>query len=200
MQTTDRFGHPPAKSLAPHHRSSQGGSSGQHVVALASLLPCVPVSSIEREPAAGMTHQFLHNLHILAVRDQERGVRMSKSVPADSFLDSGSSRCRLNDSQQQDIRPVRKPALGVWAGKYPIIGFRILARFLPEPEVGRHLSIERNRFSRGFSFAVPDHSKIDRTNNVQLQTREIYIAPLQCEQFAATQPRSHVQVTYHQQR
>jgi hypothetical protein len=33
--------------------------------------PCLRVN-IEREPAAGMPHQFLHNLHVIAVRDQKR--------------------------------------------------------------------------------------------------------------------------------
>jgi hypothetical protein len=47
------------------------------------------------------------------------------------------------------------------AGEYPIIGFRILACFLPQPEIGRHMSVERYGLSRGFSFAVPDFAKIN---------------------------------------
>jgi len=124
---------------------------------------------IEREPTAGMTHQFLHNLYILAVRDQERGVRMSKRVPADSLFDSGSSRRRLNDFQRQDVRPKWVFALRVRAGEYPIVGVGILARFLPQPEVGGHMSVEWNRLSRGFCFAVPDDSEIDGTHHIQLQ-------------------------------
>jgi hypothetical protein len=61
---------------------------------------------------------------------------MSKSVPADSLLNPGSSRCRLNDFQQQDIRPVGKPTLGVWAGKHPIIVFRIACFHVTEPVSG----------------------------------------------------------------
>jgi hypothetical protein len=42
-------------------------------------LPCLRID-IKREPTAGMTHQFLHNLHILAVCNRERRIRMPKSV------------------------------------------------------------------------------------------------------------------------
>jgi hypothetical protein len=51
-------------------------------------LPCLRIN-IKREPTAGMPHQFLHNLHVLAVRDQKRGARMSKRVPSDSLIDTG---------------------------------------------------------------------------------------------------------------
>ena len=86
---------------------------------------------------------------------------MSKRVPPDSLIDSSSPRRRLNDFQQQDIRPKLVFALSMRAGEYPIIGFRILACFLPQPEIGRHMSVERYGLSRGFSFAVPDFAKIN---------------------------------------
>ncbi len=41
---------------------------------------------------------------------------MPKRVPADSLLDAGSSRRRLNDFQQQDVWPAGEPPLGVRAG------------------------------------------------------------------------------------
>jgi hypothetical protein len=69
-----------------------------------SLCPvaCLRIN-VEREAAAGMPHQFLNHLHILAIRDQERRIRMSEGVPADSLLDSSSQSSqsrRLNNFQQ----------------------------------------------------------------------------------------------------
>ena len=37
-------------------------------------------------------------------------------------------------------------------------------------QAGGNVSVEWNRFSRGFCFAASDHSEIDGTDNVQLQT------------------------------
>ena len=43
---------------------------------------------------------------------------MSKSVPANSLLNPGSSRSRLNDLQQEDVRPKRIFPLRVRAGEF----------------------------------------------------------------------------------
>src|ERR1035441_8892560 len=40
------------------------------------------------------------------------------------------------------------------AGKYPILGFRILARFLPQPEIRRHMSVEGHVGARGLFCAL----------------------------------------------
>jgi hypothetical protein len=56
------------------------------------------------------------------------------------------------------------------AGEYPIIGFSILARFLPQPKVGGHMGVEWNRLSRGLRLAVSKVAEIDGTNHIQPQT------------------------------
>jgi hypothetical protein len=43
---------------------------------------------------------------------------------------------------------VGKPTLSVWAAKYPIVGFRILTRFVPQPKVEGRVSVELNRCSQ----------------------------------------------------
>ena len=60
------------------------------------LNSCLGVD-LERAPTIRVSHKFLHDLHILPVRNQQRGKAVPKCVPAD-MLPNTSTRRRGPDN------------------------------------------------------------------------------------------------------
>ena len=130
--------------------------------------------------AACMAHQFLHDLHILAVRNEQCG-GMAKRVPSDMFRDAGLPGGGLDRFLQNRPRPDRTPTVVHTARKDPVARFRINRRFLPYPEICCYAMREGHRSARRLGFALSYGSAVDR----DFQTTKVNVGPLESEQLAS---------------
>src|SRR5271157_3240052 len=94
---------------------------------------------------------------------------------------------------EQRARPIRLGAALVWAGEHPV--FRPIVGSLqpPVPHLLPQVRIERYGFLRGLRLAGP-HLLLDhRAGDVDLELLEIYIRPLETEQFSDSQAGGYIQ-------
>src|SRR5271157_5171744 len=91
--------------------------------------------NLQRAPAVGMTHEFLHHFHILPVRHQHCGKAVPERVPADVLLNPGAGSRRAHHARKKDVGPVRVSASTVRTRKYPVVRLAERAVLLPGPEL-----------------------------------------------------------------
>jgi hypothetical protein len=77
-------------------------------------------------PAARVSHEFLYDFYVFAVRHEHRGKAVAERVPADMLLNSRTQCSRPEDAGDEDIWPIRALAVGMWASEQPIM--RLSAR------------------------------------------------------------------------
>jgi hypothetical protein len=93
---------------------------------------------------------------------------------------------RLNHLLHHHIRPEWQPSPTPRAREYPISSSRVFAAFLPNPEIRSDALVDRNGLPGSFRFAITDDAREDRPLYVDAQVGEIYVAPLESKQLAAS--------------
>jgi hypothetical protein len=142
---------------------------------------------------AGVTHQFLNDLDIFPIGNEQRREGVAKGMPSNSLVDSCPQGRGANDLLQYGIWPERVFPLIMRARENPVISLPIRTCLFPQPEISGYTLLQGDRLARCLRLAIANVALINRAEDVKPQAGEINVAPFQGKQLAATKPRGHIQ-------
>src|SRR3954466_12372863 len=123
-----------------------------------------------------MPQQFLHYLEFGTDTSQQRRVRVPKSVPSESVLNSNLLRCRTNVFAHR-LPPKRPSASITVAGENPVIELRVTGGFAPfKQSIGEHW-MKGHGFLRRLSLARTHHTVHDGADDKHASLCKVDVSP-----------------------
>ena len=134
-----------------------------------------------------MPQQLLHDFELCTHASQQRRIRVTKRVPADTFLDSNPLGDWTNMLAQDRLSPVWLPSPIAPAGENPVVRLRGDTLFPPlQKGVGKE-RMNGYWLLRRFGLTRADDAVNDRSRFVHCALGKIDVALLQAEQLALPQ-------------
>src|ERR1700692_4532360 len=119
-----------------------------------------------------MPQQLLHHFELGADTSQESGVRVSKCMPSELFLNPDALRDRADMLSQNCLAPDWFPTTVPSARENPVVGFGIPGAFFPFRECLQNCWMNRYGLLRCFSLARTHHSVHDGVRDVHCALRD----------------------------
>ena len=126
---------------------------------------------------AGVTHQFLEDLHIFAIGSEQRRKGVAKRVPSDSLGYSRPQGGGSDDLTNHRIGPERVLPLRMRACENPVVSLLIRTCLPPQSQISGHAPVQGNRLLRCLRLTIANLPQINGTQDVTPQAREINVAP-----------------------